>query len=63
MQQPTVSFNEDGTMYLMWPRVLFTFDEDGFGYAIRDGDRYKPGKFNTWPEAVKEIQSAISAES
>ena len=56
----TVSLSDDGTLWVIWGRVLLSLDEDGFSYAIREGDHYRAGAHLDWPSAVEEIKANIS---
>lgn len=65
MEQPYVSVCED-ELLLSWfrdgqPHVFLTVTDDGFGYTIREGDRFRPGKFDKWADASKEIKAAVEA--
>jgi hypothetical protein len=60
IEQPDVSFDEDGALWLRWPAVLLIVDKHGFGYAIHEHGRYRAGRHEDWEKASQEIREAIA---
>ena len=41
-------------------KVILSFQDEKFGYAILDGEQYRPGKHDKWVDAAGEIAAATA---
>lgn len=50
----------DDELLIEWPGVLhISVDDEGYAYAVREGDHYRPG-VSPWPKAAADIQAVLA---
>jgi hypothetical protein len=62
--KPSVSVLDDELLieFSDWcgVRLMISIDDDGIGYAVRDGDKFRPGVGERWSDMVADIKSALA---
>ena len=59
-EQPRVTVLNDEIIIEWGQHVVMSVTEDGFGYAILNGDEYKPGKHEKMVDAIREIRTELA---